>query len=190
MIRQGWGMGGGEGRVGRSGMRGRLSARSACGPGSCGVAPVLSNGGGAQAARSTPRFLEAGGPILVVGDDPPTQRSIRRALEGEGLVVEAVAGGWHALMLALLHRPSLVILAPGVPGLDWDDVLAGLQVAYGADVPIVVVSDDRRLLGRARRLWGSATVVTPFAPDDLLDGVSRALGAGRRDGRSGATPRT
>ena len=137
-----------------------------------------------HAAESAPASAGLGGPILVVGGDLPTRQWIRRALAGGGLPVEAVAGGWHALMLALIRRPALVILDPDLSEFEAEDLVAGLQVAYGADVPIVVVSDDRRVLPRARRLGARAVVTRPCAPAALLDAVRRTLGAGAGTSRA------
>ena len=131
-----------------------------------------------HAAESALGSADLGGPILVVGGDLPTRRWIRRALAGEGLPVEAVAGGWHGLMLALIRRPALVILDPSLSGLEAEDLVAGLQVAYGAAVPLVVVSGDQRVLSRARRLGACAAVAGPSAPAVLLDAAQRALDAG------------
>jgi DNA-binding response OmpR family regulator len=106
-----------------------------------------------------------------------------------GLTVEAVMGGWQALMFALLCRPSLVILDLNLPGLDGEDVVAGLQVAYGADIPVLVVSDRRRISPRARRISAYAALATPFRPEDLRDAVHQGLGDARRAASRRGVPR-
>jgi len=128
----------------------------------------------------TARSTESGDLILLVGTDVPTRRSIRLALEHEGFAVEAVAGGWQALMFALMRRPSLVILDMDVSGLNGEDVVAGLHVAYGASIPIVVVSDKRRVRSRARRIGALTVLAMPLSPEDVLNAVYQVLPEARR----------
>ncbi len=80
-------------------------------------------------------------------------------------------------MLALMRRPALVILDPSLSSLEAEDLVAGLQVAYRTGIPLIVVSGDRRVVPRARRL-GARAVVEPFAPAALLDAAQQALDAG------------
>jgi DNA-binding response OmpR family regulator len=125
--------------------------------------------------RSTLPRADSGAPILVVEDDLDVQRVIQWALEDAGLTVETAADGWHALALALMRQPALVVLDLRLPRLDGDDVVAGLQMAHKARIPVVIVSADRAVAARAHELGAIAYLSKPFDLDALLDAVRRGL---------------
>jgi CheY-like chemotaxis protein len=116
-------------------------------------------------------------PILVVDDDPEIRQMIQWALEDEGWTVETAADGRQALDQATRSRPSLVVLDMGLPLLDGDGVAAGLRVAYGAAIPIVVVTADGRAAEKADRVGARAHLAKPFEIEALCDAVRRALAA-------------
>ena len=114
--------------------------------------------------------------ILLVEDDPSVSEMMRWALEDEGLKVVAATDGWQALELTMLHRPSLVVLDLKLPRLDGEDVVAGLKIAQEHDIPIVLVSGDRRLAAKANQLGVFSYLEKPFALDDLVRLARRGLG--------------
>ena len=112
--------------------------------------------------------------ILVIDDEPRIARLVRDYLDQAGFrVVEANDG--HAAMDAFRsHRPDLLIVDLGLPGIDGLDVIR--QVRAGSDVPIIILSarsdETDRVVGL--ELGADDYVVKPFGPKELVARV-RAL---------------
>ena len=116
-------------------------------------------------------------PILVVDDDPEIRQMIQWALEDEGWTVQTAADGRQALEQATRSRPSLVVLDMGLPLVDGTGVASGLRAAYGAAIPIVVVTADGRAAEKADRVGARAHLAKPFEIEALCDVVRTALAA-------------
>jgi len=116
-------------------------------------------------------------PVLVVDDDPAIRQLMQWALEDQGLPVETAADGREALDRARRHRPALVVLDLALPVLDGSKVSAALRAAHGENLPIVIVSADRRGSEKAVQLRAQDYLAKPFDIDDLLSSVQRALAA-------------
>ena len=124
-----------------------------------------------------PTSEQTAAPILVVDDDPEIRQMIQWALEDEGWTVETAADGRQALERATRARPSLVVLDMGLPLVDGDGVARGLKAAYGATVPILVVTADGHATEKAARVGARAHLAKPFEIQALCDAVRRALAA-------------
>ncbi|HEY7293979.1 MAG TPA: response regulator [Dehalococcoidia bacterium] len=115
--------------------------------------------------------------VLVVDDDPDVRLMIRWALEEEGLTVATAGDGRAALDLLAARRPALLVLDMSLPLVDGYGVAAGLRAAYGADVPILLVTADGRAAEKARRLGARAYLHKPFEVDELVRAVQRIIQA-------------
>ena len=122
--------------------------------------------------------MGAGGPILVVDDDPGLREIIQEALESEGLLVDAAADGMQALELAAQRRPSLVVLDWGLPVFDGDAVATQLRQAHGDDLRILVITADGRAAEKARRARAVGYLHKPFDINKLVSTVHRSLAVG------------
>jgi DNA-binding response OmpR family regulator len=111
---------------------------------------------------------------LIVEDDPWTRLLIGDVLCQAGYAVQEASNGCAALRLAEREHPVLVLLDLVLPERSGLSVLAELKTAPAtAHVPVIVVSGQTDLLGRAAGL-ADAVVTKPFDVDELLAKVSRA----------------
>ncbi|HEV7664987.1 MAG TPA: response regulator [Chloroflexota bacterium] len=117
----------------------------------------------------------AGKHVLVVDDDPRIRRTLRWALEDDGLEVETAADGRRALERASARRPALVVLDLTLPILDGYDVAIGLRTVYGTSVPILAISADGDAAAKARAAGAYGYLRKPFDLDDLIAAVHRGL---------------
>jgi two-component system, OmpR family, KDP operon response regulator KdpE len=115
--------------------------------------------------------------VLVVDDEPQILRGLGTNLRARGYEVDSTPDGEHALELAAQHRPDVVILDLGLPGIDGIDVIRGLR-AWTA-VPIIVLSAREQEHDKVRALDAGADdyVTKPFGMDELL---ARLRAAARR----------
>jgi DNA-binding response OmpR family regulator len=116
--------------------------------------------------------------LLLVDDDALLRRSLAFVLERAGYQVSAAASGEDALKAADLHRPDLVLLDIGLPGMDGLDVLQALRDRF--DVPVIFVTARRRELDEVLglRLGADDYVTKPFDNDVLLAHIKAVLRRG------------
>src|SRR5437667_9908737 len=88
--------------------------------------------------------------ILIVDDEPPIQRILRRNLTMSGYDVLVADNGEQALELVHLHEPDLILLDLWLPG-EMDGMSVCAQVRQWSQVPIIVVS-----AGKAEQQKGQA----------------------------------
>jgi two-component system KDP operon response regulator KdpE len=113
--------------------------------------------------------------ILVVDDEPQLLRALGVNLRARGYVVDLAGSGEAALRLAAEHRPDLVVLDLGLPGIDGLEVIAGLR--GWTSTPIVVLSARGEERAKVRALDAGADdyVTKPFGMDELLARLRAAL---------------
>ena len=115
--------------------------------------------------------------ILLVEDEPPIRRLIRRALEGQGYQVLAVPNGQQAMVVAERHAGEIALLVTDVTLPD----LHGVDLAYclGAIMKVLFVrrqaEDDAVLRPDLRR---TSIPLDPFRADELHRSVRQVLDAG------------
>jgi FixJ family two-component response regulator len=116
------------------------------------------------------------GPVLVVDDDEAVRRSLKFALELEGLDVRLYANAAHLLGETSLPGTGCLVVDQHMPGLDGIELVGRLR---GRDVglPAILItarpSDD--LQQRARRAGFLRVVEKPFEDGSLLAGIHDAL---------------
>jgi DNA-binding response OmpR family regulator len=112
--------------------------------------------------------------VLVVDDEPRISRLVRDYLDQAGMRAIEAYDGPSALDAFRSHRPDLIIIDLGLPGMDGLDVIR--QVRAGSDVPIIILSarseETDRVVGL--ELGADDYVVKPFGPKELVARV-RAL---------------
>lgn len=113
--------------------------------------------------------------VLAVDDEPQMLRALAVNLRARGYVVDLASTGEVALELAGRHRPDVVVLDLGLPGIDGIEVVRGLR--GWSEVPIIILSarDDHE--GKVEALDAGADdyVTKPFAMDELLARLRAAL---------------
>ena len=106
--------------------------------------------------------------VLVVDDEPQILRAMKTNLAARGYEVDLAPSGEDALRLAAAHRPDVVILDLGLPGIDGIEVVHGLR--GWTNVPIIVLSVRDAEADKIAALDAGADdyVTKPFSMGELL----------------------
>jgi len=127
----------------------------------------------AGAAEAT--VERSGARVLVVDDDSQILRALRTNLSARGYQVQVAVDGEGALETFARHRPDLIVLDLGLPGIDGLEVIR--RVREQAQTPILVLSAREGEPDKVRALdLGADDYLTkPFGVDELLARVRVAL---------------
>jgi DNA-binding response OmpR family regulator len=113
--------------------------------------------------------------ILVVDDEPKITQLAQDYLERAGFAVHKVGDGAAALAAHRAHRPDLIVLDLGLPGIDGLDVTRALRKE--SNVPIIILTargeETDKLVGL--ELGADDYVVKPFSPKELVARVRAVL---------------
>lgn len=114
--------------------------------------------------------------ILVVDDEPPIQRTLRRNLVASGYEVLIAEDGLQALEIAQQHQPDLILLDLYMPG-DISGLDVCVRVREVSRVPIIVLSaaNEEKLKVRALDLGADDYLTKPFSQDELQARVRACL---------------
>ncbi len=120
--------------------------------------------------------------VLVVDDEPNMLRALDVNLRARDYDVDLAATGEEALKMAADHRPDVVILDLGLPGIDGVDVIHGLR--GWTDVPIIVLSARETEPDKVAALDAGADdyVTKPFGMAELLARLRAAVRRSFHDG--------
>ncbi|HZT91399.1 MAG TPA: response regulator transcription factor [Gaiellaceae bacterium] len=119
--------------------------------------------------------------ILVVDDDAPIRRMLRRTLAAEGYAVEDAVDGGDALAAVERRAPDLILLDVALPGLDGLAVTRRLR-EKGLGVPVLLLTARDALDDRVAGLDSGADdyLVKPFETQELLARVRALLRRGKQ----------
>ncbi len=106
--------------------------------------------------------------ILVVDDEPQIRRALATNLRARDFVVDLAATGEEALTLAADHRPDLVLLDLGLPGISGIDVLHGLRGWTGVPIIVLTVRDQEGDKVEALDAGADDYLTKPFGMNELL----------------------
>jgi CheY-like chemotaxis protein len=118
------------------------------------------------AARPTAPGSDRSRSILIVEDNDDARESLRMLLESLGHRVLEAGDGQHGLALALHHRPEVVLIDLGLPGLDGYEVARALRASPGCEATALIAvtgygqADDRR---RSKEAGFDAHLVKPVS---------------------------
>jgi two-component system KDP operon response regulator KdpE len=118
---------------------------------------------------------KSGARILVVDDEIEILRALQRSLAAHGYDVFTAGTGEDALAAIPLHRPDLMVLDLGLPGISGLEVCR--RVREQSNLPIIVLSvkDTERDKVLALDLGADDYVSKPFGIDEILARVRVAL---------------
>ena len=122
--------------------------------------------------------------VVVVEDDPAISDLVALYLRRDGHTVVQAADGELALQVLDTHRPHVLVLDVGLPGIDGLEVCRRVRARNDAVAVIFLTARDDevdRVLGL--ELGADDYVTKPFSPRELAARVKAIL---RRAGRSGA----
>jgi two-component system KDP operon response regulator KdpE len=113
--------------------------------------------------------------VLVVEDDPTIRTALVRGLTERGHAVASAPTGLAGLEHAVGHRPDVVVLDLGLPGIGGVEVIEGLR--GWSRVPIIVLSVRDAEADKVAALDAGADdfVTKPFGMDELLARLRSAL---------------
>jgi two-component system KDP operon response regulator KdpE len=105
---------------------------------------------------------------LIIDDEPQIRRLVRMLLDSHGYEVHEAAEGFAGLQEAALHRPDVVLLDLGLPGMSGIDVL--LRLREWSDVPVLVLSvrDQEDTKVKALESGADDYVTKPFGSKELV----------------------
>jgi two-component system KDP operon response regulator KdpE len=105
---------------------------------------------------------------LIIDDEQQMRRLLRMVLESRGYEVCEAADGQLGLQEAAFHRPDVVLLDLGLPGLGGIEVLKRLR--EWSDVPVLILSvrHQETVKVEALELGADDYVTKPFGTAELL----------------------
>jgi putative two-component system response regulator len=122
--------------------------------------------------------MDATATILIIEDSPVVQHLLRATLTPLGLELLFAVDGETGLHLAQVHKPSLITLDIGLPGIDGWEVLTKLRSdqATSPIAVVVVTAHAQESMRQAAADRGAEGFVTkPFRPADLRMAVAELL---------------
>jgi len=105
---------------------------------------------------------------LIIDDEQQMRRLLRMVLEARGYEVAEAADGHLGLQEAAFHRPDVVLLDLGLPGMGGLEVLKRLR--EWSDVPVLILSvrDQESVKVEALENGADDYVTKPFGTAELL----------------------
>lgn len=109
-----------------------------------------------------------GGRVLVVEDDDAVRSAVDRGLGVHGFDVSTVPDAESALTAVARHRPDLMIVDVGLPGMSGIELCTRLR-GLDVDTPILILSARDQVGDRVAGLQAGADdyLVKPFSLDEL-----------------------
>lgn len=118
--------------------------------------------------------------VLVVDDDPDMRFMLKLLLERGGYQVNEAADGLAALHAIKAQKPDLVLTDLRMPMMDGAELIQKLRSDDGMEgLPIILITAYAVLPDTAD--LADETIPKPFAPERVVETVTRLLG-GRRAG--------
>lgn len=128
---------------------------------------------------------ENGARILIIDDERAIRRFLNTILQAHGYEVFAANDGQEGLLGVAQHRPDLVILDLGLPGIDGIEVTRRLR--EWTNIPIVILSVRGQEADKIAALDAGADdyLTKPFSAGELMARLRAAL---RRAATGESTP--
>ncbi|MCP3974416.1 MAG: response regulator transcription factor [bacterium] len=113
--------------------------------------------------------------VLIVEDEVKISRLVRDYLHQAGFDVLEAADGVSGLAMARSHKPDMIVLDLGLPGMDGLDVTRQLRAT--SSVPIIMLTartdESDRIVGL--ELGADDYVDKPFSPKELVARIRAVL---------------
>lgn len=120
--------------------------------------------------------------ILIADDNDDLRDMLGRFLAANGYKVVGAADGHEAVEAAARHRPYLIVMDLGMPGMDGLSAVAEIrQQAAIAETPILILSAYDRLEYRTEALSAGCVgfLIKPVEPAELLRTIRLLLPTGK-----------
>ena len=117
--------------------------------------------------------------VLVVDDEADVRDLVCTVLQKAGFRTVAASDGDEVLLLALAHRPSVIVLDLVMSRLDGYTALTRLQGhAATQEIPVIILTarTDARYQMLSAGVGAAAHLTKPFSPRQLVETVQRIAG--------------
>ncbi|AKT37453.1 response regulator [Chondromyces crocatus] len=114
--------------------------------------------------------------VLVIEDDQDLVALVSLLLQGDGYSVEIAGNGREALDALARELPDVILLDMKMPVMNGPEFARELEVRYGHQAPIIVLTAAADAHRRAAEVGADAWLGKPFDPDVLLSTVRRYAG--------------
>lgn len=118
---------------------------------------------------------KSGARILVVDDEIEIVRALQRSLTAHGFEVYTASNGDEALDGVVRHRPDLVLLDLGLPGISGLEVCKKIREQSNLPIIVLSVKDTERDKVQALDLGADDYVSKPFGMNEVLARVRVSL---------------
>ncbi|GAC1382718.1 MAG: response regulator [Ktedonobacteraceae bacterium] len=118
---------------------------------------------------------KSGARILVVDDEIEIMRALQRSLTAYGFEVFIASSGEDALEAINQHRPDLMLLDLGLPGMSGLEVCKRVRAQSNLPIIVLSVKDAERDKVQALDLGADDYVPKPFGIDEVLARIRVAL---------------
>ncbi len=118
---------------------------------------------------------KSGARILVVDDEVEIMRALQRSLTAHGFEVFTASSGEEALEAIGHHRPDLMLLDLGLPGISGLEVTKRVRAQSNLPIIVLSVKDAERDKVLALDLGADDYVPKPFGMDEVLARIRVAL---------------
>jgi DNA-binding response OmpR family regulator len=119
--------------------------------------------------------------VLVVDDDPDLLMMCQIVLESAQFRVEIALEGSGVEEIVRRFAPDVIVLDWVLEGITGGDVLTRLDAAPAPRPPVLVISALDRV-GKVSAILGAEGFLRkPFTAEELIDAVTSAKAAGRRE---------
>jgi len=118
---------------------------------------------------------KSGARILVVDDEREILRALQRNLSAHGYDVFTAESGEQALSEIASHRPDLMVLDLGLPGISGLEVCKRVRAESNLPIVVLSVKDSERDKVLALDLGADDYVSKPFGMDEVLARIRVAL---------------
>jgi two-component system KDP operon response regulator KdpE len=114
--------------------------------------------------------------ILIIDDEVPIQRILRRNLTMSGYEVLVADNGEQAVEMTHLHQPDLILLDICMPG-ELDGLEVCVQVRDFTQIPVIILSavGEEKQKVKALDLGADDYLTKPFSNDELQARVRACL---------------
>lgn len=130
---------------------------------------------------------KSGARILVVDDEIEIMRALQRSLTAHGFEVFTAGSGEEALDAIIQHRPDLMVLDLGLPGISGLEVAKKVRAQSNLPIIVLSVKDTERDKVLALDLGADDYVSKPFSMNEVLARIRVALRHAAQAG-SGTAP--
>ncbi len=118
---------------------------------------------------------KSGARILVVDDEIEILRALQRNLTAHGYEVFTAGSGEQALEEIAMHRPDLMLLDLGLPGISGLEVCKKVRAESSLPIIVLSVKDTERDKVAALDLGADDYVAKPFGMNEVLARIRVAL---------------